>query len=73
MNRKIHSGRQRQKKTAVGASLSRERNKYKNSKSNIWKNKKASDFSEAFFVVAVSIEKSNQFVDDYYNVLTCTF
>ncbi|MEN2400838.1 hypothetical protein GKZ90_0013715 [Flavobacterium sp. MC2016-06] len=33
-------------------------------------NKKASDFSEAFVLVAGSIEISNYFIEDYYSVFT---
>jgi len=33
------------------------------------KNKKAPDFSEAFLVVAGSIQLSNHFIEDYYTIL----
>lgn len=33
--------------------------------------KKASDFSEAFIVVAGSIQISNQFFEDYYGIIVC--
>jgi hypothetical protein len=34
----------------------------------VYKNKKASDFSEAFVLVAGSIQLSNQIIADYYAI-----